>query len=297
MSTIKLDHLTPEYRRINKSEIKGRRSVNTITFNPNKANPGEEIYVNLPKLRPICNMCIVPNSMFLSAKFRSGNTKSWFLNNLGRLLVKKLQITVGGEVAYDNTSENLYSVYKDLWLTDKDRGNMVDLGVMNEDTRKLMSEDDSASKSEKKDAMIAKVFDGRVRIKHGTILNDHGLFAPYDMLSDIRYKITLPHAGQIMVAQSSQSVDGYTLEDVKLEYETIEDVDVYRNALNTYDIGRSLSYEHVTLFKREIWDKDATLINENINLPRKSMRPIVMLFKPKTSTNSEEYMFRQTSRR
>ena len=229
--------------------------------------------------------------MFLSAKFKSGNTKSWFLNNLGRILVEKLQITVGGEVAYDNTSETLYSVYKDLWLTGKDRGNMVDLGVMNENTRKLMSGDDSGDKTVVKDAMMAKVFDGRVRIKLGRILNDHGLFAPYYMLSDIRYKITLPSAGQIMVAQSRQSVAGYTLEDIKLEYETIEDADVYHNALNTYDIGRSLSYEHVTPFKREIWDKDATLINENINLPRKSMRAIVMLFKPKTSTDSEEYMF------
>ena len=97
-----------------------------------------------------------------------------------------------------------------------------------------------------------------------------------------------------MVAQSGQSVAGYTLEDIKLEYETIEDADVYHNALNTYDIGRSLSYEHVTLFKREIWD--ATLINKNINLPRKSMRAIVMLFKPRTSTDSEEYIF-QASRR
>ena len=166
MSTIKLDYLTPEYRRINKSEIKGTRSVNTITFNPNKANPGEEIYVNLPKLRP--NVCIVPNSMFLSAKFKSGNTKSWFLNNLGRILIEKLQITVGGEVAYDNTSENLYSVYKDLWFTGKDRGNMVDLGVMNENTGKLMSGDDSGNKTVAKDAMIPKVFfDGRVRIKLG----------------------------------------------------------------------------------------------------------------------------------
>ena len=86
--------------------------------------------------------------MFLSAKFKSGNTKSWFLNNLGRLLVEKLQITVGGEVAYDNhISENLHFVYKDLWLTDKDRGNMVDLGVMNENTWKLMSGDDSGDKT------------------------------------------------------------------------------------------------------------------------------------------------------
>ena len=290
MATVKLDHLTPEYRRINKSGIKGTRSVNTITFNPSSANPGEEIYVNLPKLRP--GVCIVPNSLFLSAKFTNKNTKSWFLNNLGRLLVNKLQITVAGEVAYDNNDESQYSVYKDLWVNEKDRGNMADLGVMNENTRKLMSGDDSGdSSSIVEDKAINKMLDKRVRVKLGRILNDHGLFAPYDMLSDIRYKITLPTADDIMIHQSSQKVDGYTLDDIKLEYETIEDADVYRNALNTYDVGRSLSYEHVTLFKRELWDKSTTLINENINLPRKSMRAIVMLFRPKNVTDSEKFHY------
>ena len=39
------------------------------------------------------------------------------------------------------------------------------------------------------------------------------------------------------------------------------------------------------------WDKDNTLINETINLPRKSMKAVVLLFGNKTITNSEEYVY------
>ena len=269
METFKMEELVPDYERFKDTIIKGKRLFNEVTFNPNKANPGEEIYVSTPNLG--YNMCLVPNSVFLTAKFKSGNTKSWFLNNLGGLLVCCLEVTVGGKVVYDNTQESFYSVYKDLWLTDKQRTNMVDFGIMSENLRKLISKDDGADKSDTNDKMLLKVFDGRVKIKLGQILNDHGLFAPYGMNSNIRYKIRSPSANDIMVAQSSQTVGGYSLKDIKLEYSTIEDSDIYSLALNSYQVGRSLMFNHITMMEREILGKDTTMINKTINLPRQSM--------------------------
>lgn len=230
-------------------------------------------------------------NFFLTAKFKSSNTKSWFLNNLGKLLVNSLEVTVSGKVVYDNTHESIYSVYKDLWLPDKKRTNMVDVGIMNENTRKLMSNDDSGDKSVATDKQLLKVFDGRVKIKLGKILNDHGLYAPFGMNSNIRYRIRLPSASDIMVAQTNESVDGYALEDIKLEYVTIEDSSIDNLALNSYQIGRSLMFEHITMMERETWGKNTTLINKTINLLRQSMKYIVMLFKKKTLTDSEEYAF------
>ena len=167
---------------------------------------------------------------------------------------------------------------------------MKDVGIMPENLRKLMSGDDSASKSDS-DNLMLKVLKRRVRIKLGQILNDHGLFAPKGMNCNIRYRIRLPKTKDIMVAQSNQSVDGYSLEDTKLEYSTIEDPDTYNNALNSYQVGRTLVYNHVTMMKREIWGKDTTMINKTINIPRQSMKYIVMLFKKETNTDSEEYAF------
>lgn len=50
------------YLSLKDTTITGKRLFNEVTFNPNKANPGEEIYVNLPNLGT--NMCLVPNSIF-----------------------------------------------------------------------------------------------------------------------------------------------------------------------------------------------------------------------------------------
>ena len=82
---------------------------------------------------------------------------------------------------------------------------MADVGIMNENTRKIISEDDSADKSV---VAVVDVFDGRVRIKLGKILNDHGLYAPLDAGNIIKYKLIFPKADEIMVAQSSQKLQG-----------------------------------------------------------------------------------------
>ena len=236
-------------------------------------------------------MCLVPNLLYLTAKFKSNNTKSWFLNNLGKLLVNCLGITVDGRVVYDNTEESPYSVYKDLWLTDKQRANMKDVGIMSENLHKLFLGDDSASKSNASDNLMLKVFGGLVKIKLGQILNDHRLFGLYGTNCNIRHRIWLPKAEDIMVAQISQSVSRYSLEDIKLEYSTIQGSNIYNSALSSYQMERSLIYNHVTMMEQEVWGKDTTMINKTINIPRQSMKYIVMLFKKKTNTDSEEYAF------
>ena len=111
------------------------------------------------------------------------------------------------------------------------------------------------------------------------------------MVNNFQYAITLPSAAEIMKAQSGSAVEGYSLENIELEYETIENQDLTNSITEGYEIGRSLSFEHVTLMKTTEWDKDSTLINETINLPRKSMRAVVLLFKSKTPGGSEEYVY------
>ena len=288
--TNKMERIMPDFERFIMSEIKGQRTENTITFNPDRAEPGEELYVTIPKLN--ANACIVPNTLYLTAEYKNKNTKSWFLNNVGKLLAEGLSVMVGGEVAYDNIEESVYRVYEDLWKSDKQRKNMIDCGIANENTRKLMSKDDSADKSDASDALMFKILGSKVSIKLGQILDNHGVYAPNKMMSDIQYKIRLPKADTIMVAQSGQAIAGYTLESLKLEYETIENPELAKQALSGYELGRSLTYEHVTLFRKTGWNKDLTLVNETVNLPRKSMKAIVMLFKKKgTVTDSEKYVY------
>ena len=61
---------------------------------------------------------------------------------------------VQGEVVYQNTSESMFEVYKDLWRSDDDRENRQSYGIANENVRKLISGDDSANKAAKTDGVL-----------------------------------------------------------------------------------------------------------------------------------------------
>jgi hypothetical protein len=233
----------------------------------------------------------VPGSLALLFDFKNSNTKSRFNNNLSKLLAKRLQVKVAGETAYDCSGESLYEVYKDLWLTLGDRKKMTEQGLANENLRKLISGDDSSVKvgdaGKVADALLHSVYGSKLRKPIDKIIADHGFYVPFNMNNNPMYILTLPQADEIMTAQGGEQVDGYKLDNLELEYETIE------NDVLASEVSRmySLSYKHVTLMRTSNWDKDITIVNENINIPRKSMSAIVLLFTNRVRTDSEEYIY------
>ena len=66
--------LQPGYRMSQMASIKGDRTRHRVTFNPNKASPGEEIYVNVPKLKP--SSCLVPGSFHFLYDFEVTGVKT-----------------------------------------------------------------------------------------------------------------------------------------------------------------------------------------------------------------------------
>ena len=206
------------------------------------------------------SQCIVPDTLALSFKFTNSNTKSWFLNNLGRLLCDKLSVNVQGVELYQNTGESMMEVYKDLSRSDEDRDNRQEFGLANESVRKLVSKDDSGNKSTKTDGVldltIANMCD-RMKIPLGKIFGDHGPYAPYGMF-DFEYRITLPQATKILKAQDGEDKSEYKLTDLHLEYEIIESEDLVREVKDQYNVGRCLDYDYTTLLKTLSWKKDST---------------------------------------
>ena len=240
----------------------------------------------MPSLSP--NQVIVPDTMNLTFKFVNSNTKSRFKNNLGRLLCEVLNVQIGGEIVYDNRGESIMEVYKDLWKSESKRDGVLEYGVANENIRKLMSGDDSAMTSGKADDVLLEKNQKILKIKLGKILEGHGPYAPYDM-SDLEYRIKLPEASKVMIAQTGQSVGSYKLTDMNLEFETIEGEELANSVKEGFNIGRQLWYDYTTLLKTLEWRKDSTREVIDINIPRKSMKSIVLLFTKKTPTDSEEF--------
>ena len=137
----RLTELSAGFRRMQESSIKGNRTRHVITFNPNKAEPEESIYADIPKLNS--ELCLVPDSFYLLFNFKSKNTKSWFKNNLGKLLQKNLTIKVSGQIIYENTGESVYRVYQDLRLKDSVRNDMIETGIGSLAVGNKISKDDA----------------------------------------------------------------------------------------------------------------------------------------------------------
>ena len=143
---------------------------------------------------------------------------------------------------------------------------MVEYGVAGENLRKLISKDDSGAtsgnNSKVSDALVFSVIGTKQKISLDKILGDSGLYSPYSMSNNLQYTITLPKATDIMVAQSNETVGGYSLENLELEYETIENVDLANEITSLYMSGKSLPYDHVTLMQTKVWGKGDTIVNE-----------------------------------
>ena len=285
--------LKPGFRRSGLGSIKGDKTRQVVTMNPNKASPGEKLYIDIPKLKQ--DRCLVPGSLHLLFDLKVSNTKSHFLNNLSELLQKQLQITLSGETGYDNTEESLYSVHKDLYLSKSQRENMIEYGIGSENLRKLISKDDSGATSgdatKVSEKLMFDIYGTKQKICLDRIIRDHGLYAPFQMNNNFKYIITLPQASKIMVAQSGETLGNYSLENLELEYETIENQDIADVITSLYRTGRSLSYEHITLMKTVLWTASSTLINESINIPCKSVKAIVLLFTNTTRKDREEFLY------
>ena len=273
--------LEPGYNKTTWSVIKGKRLFNRTSLLKKEATPGDTYYVAMPSLSP--NQVIVPDTMNLTFKFVNSNTKSRFKNNLGRLLCEGLNVQIGGEIVYDNRGESIMEIYKDLWKSESKRDGMLEYGVANENIRKLMSGDDSATTSGKADDVLLEKNQKILKTKLGKILEGHGPYAPYDM-SDLEYRIKLPEVSKVMVAQTGQSVGNYKLTDMNLEFETIEGEKLANEVKEGFNIGRDLWYDYTTLLKTLEWRKDSTREVIDIKIPHRSMKSIVLLCTKKTPT-------------
>ena len=77
-------------------------------------------------------------------------------------------------------------------------------------------------------------------------------------MCDFVYEIRFPKSGKNMKAQGNETVGNYTLTYMRLEYEIIESEELADGVRGTFNVGRSLGYDYMTLLKTLSWSKDST---------------------------------------
>ena len=86
------DEIFPENSKKIMRAMKAPRAVKRITFNPSEANPGETLYVHVPKLNE--NEVLVPNSLaqIFDIGLSGGHANNFLVQNVSRALVDKLSL-------------------------------------------------------------------------------------------------------------------------------------------------------------------------------------------------------------
>lgn len=123
-------NLKPGLNKFSEAEITGIRKNYEITIFPSTVKAGELLSVRLPQLRK--DVCLIPDSVNVAFEFKVTGTKATCVNNLTRALVKGFTIKYGNKDIYNNSNENTYTLFKDLWQTNDERQRKRGSGIMTE---------------------------------------------------------------------------------------------------------------------------------------------------------------------
>ena len=259
--------------------LKAESSLNRITLNPSSANPGETLYVNIPKLTD--NVVIIPGSVFLRFTLSvDGHANNTLVNNIGRNLVSRLTVKYGGEILQDTQRFDLYSTWKDLFLPSHEREDRLKVGISSVNMRKLRTNAGDKSTSNGWEVALAAVHATKyvIPLDH-PILSDHGVIYPKVLPNPLIFEITLAQVSDVVVFSDTTKPLTYSLTNLELEYRCMDSNYLARQATMAYQVGRGFMYENVILHKTFTISKpNDSVLNQHINLPRRSMTGILCLF-------------------
>ena len=260
--------------------LKAETTLQRTTFTPSSANPGETLYVNIPKLSG--NNVIVPNSVRLAFDLVITNAEAnnTVVNNLGRNLVSNFKVLLGGETLQDTKRYDLFSTYHDSFLSKNERIKRLRQGISSENMRRLRTVAGDATTSDAGQVSLGKIYGKRYHIPiNHPILDEHGVFHPRSLRETLSFEITLAPVFNILVSSDASKGQSYKLSNLELEYTSISSEYLAQEAAGAYNSGKGFFYENILLHKTfEISKPDDSVINEHNNVPRRSMSGILCLF-------------------
>ena len=262
--------------------MKAERTVKRITFNPTSANPGETLYVSVPKLAE--NEVIVPGSLALvfdiNLKVTGAHANNYLVQNVSRALVDKFIFKFAATTVQETASYGIYKTFEDLFRSRDERENMLREGIQSTDLNKIRSGagDKKTSGVDEENALNA-VYGTKYRINlDHPILTDHGVLYPQALYNDLVFELTLAAAHEVVKGPDGTKL-GYKLENIQMEYEVIRSKGLADEVMSTYASGKEFAYDLVMREKVvPITRGSDTHLNLRVNPQRRSLKGILLLF-------------------
>ena len=273
--------LLPSHSKKVLGAMRAERTVKRITFNPTSANPGETLYVSVPKLA--VNEVIVPGSLALvfdiNLKVTGAHANNHLVQNVSRALVDKFHVKFAATTVQETAGYDIYKLFEDLFLSKDERENMLREGIQDTALNKLRSDAGDKDTSNAGRNTLNAVYGAKycINLDH-PILTDHGVFYPQALYNDLVFELTLAPASQV-VKGSDPAKLGYKLENIELEYEVIRSKPLAEEAVSTYASGKEFAYD---LVMRErvvpITRGSDTHLTIRVNPQRRSLKGLLLLF-------------------
>ena len=242
--------------------LKANSTLHRITLTPSNANPGETLYIEIPKLTD--NMVIVPGSVFLVFNLSiSGHENNTVVNNISRNLVKRQK---------------------------EERGNMLRHGISSKNMRKLRTNAGDKDTANEKEVAMAALHNTKncIPLDH-PILTDHGVFYSKSLPHPLKFEISLAPVRDVVVFSDTTKEPTYTITNLELEYRCISSKFLADQAQAAYKNNHAFFYENILHHKTFTFSKpNASVINEQINVPRRSMTGILLLFTEKPTAGDRD---------
>ena len=274
------DNFLPTHTAKTLNAMKAPRFVNRVTFDRSEANPGETLYVHVPKLDK--NEVLVPGSLALcfDIDLSGGHANNFLVQNVSRALVSQMTVKFGGTILEDTVDYDVYKTFQDLFLPGEKRDNMVPEGIQSEDLSKIRSgAGDAKTSSVDAEKKLNEVYgkEYRINLDH-QILTDHGIFYPQALYNDLVFQVTLAPASQVVKGSDPTKLK-YKLMNIQLEYEMIHSENLAEEAKSVYTSGKEFVYDHVMMDKVVSINRGTdTKIIIKVTAQRRSMKGILLLF-------------------
>jgi hypothetical protein len=209
--------LDPSLTRRTRQGTKLNKTHNKVANHKSTAKAGETLNVRIPKFSK--NTVIYPKSLYLSYKFKltTEGDEEDVPDHLVNAIVENFKLQINGKTITEINSFNKFAIYRDLWMQKFNYENMcLEQGINQSDATKKKRHGVTGAAAD----LLGTQYSERYRFYLGHFLADTAS-NPESIMGDVEFHLKL-------------TTGKYTLEDISLEYTSVEDEELASSIVQKY---------------------------------------------------------------